>query len=145
MRKTKENELYQRNGDRIERWFAEIWNSTEKFPISLNSPGPHGGPVWEWLGWSRKTSAWRKYQGTIPTSDYALLADDGRLHQSVQAPPGLAFDVLLTANGFDHALLGAPREHWWGCCPGTFARRLCSGSTPAAPMPGRHGGQGCSG
>ena len=86
-----QKQLDQRNGDRIERWFAEIWNSTEKFPISLNSPGPHGGPVWEWLGWSRKTSAWRKYQGTIPTSDYALLADDGRLHQSVQAPPGLAF------------------------------------------------------
>lgn len=103
--------LDQQNGNRIERWFAEIWNSTEQYPISLNSPGPHGGPVWEWLGWSRKTNAWRKYQDTIPANDYALLADDGRLLQSEQVPSGLGCDVLLTTNGFDHALLGAPREH----------------------------------
>lgn len=100
-----------RNPERIDRWFAQIWNSTEKYPISLNSPGPHGGPVWEWLGWSQRSTAWRKYQNTIPAGDYALLADDGSLYQSVQVSNGKGFDVLLTTNGFDHALLGAPREH----------------------------------
>lgn len=107
-----------RNADRIERWFAEIWNSTEKYPISLNSSGPHGGPVWEWLGWSRKDAASRSYVGTreapggtLSEYDYALLGSDGNLHRIVEVPSGLGFDVLLTANGFDHALLGAPREH----------------------------------
>lgn len=100
-----------RNADRIERWFAEIWNSTEKYPISLNSPGPHRGPVWEWLGWSRKDNAWKKYQGSIPSSDFALLGDSGNLLQLEEVTPGQRFDVLLTANGFDHALLGAPGEH----------------------------------
>lgn len=103
--------LDQQNGSRIERWFAEIWNSTEKYPISLNSPGPHGGPVWEWLGWSQKGSAWRKYQSSIPAGDFALLGDNNNLYQSVEALRGQAFDVLLTANGFDHCLLGAPGEH----------------------------------
>jgi hypothetical protein len=100
-----------RNAARVERWFAEIWNSDEKYPISLNSVGPHGGPVWEWLGWSRKNNAWKKYQSSIPASDFALLADSGNLLQLEQVCSGLTFDVLLTANGFDHALLGAPGEH----------------------------------
>ena len=103
--------LDQQNGNRIERWFAEIWNSTEKYPISLNSPGPHGGPVWEWLGWSQKSAAWKKYQSSIPAPDYALLADGGNLIQMDEVTPGQRFDVLLTANGFDHALLGASGEH----------------------------------
>ena len=106
-----QRQLDQQNGNRIERWFAEIWNSTENYPISLNSPGPHGGPVWEWLGWSQKGSAWRKYQSSVPADDFALLGDSGNLYQSVEALRGQAFDVLLTANGFDHALLGAPGEH----------------------------------
>lgn len=106
-----QKQLDQRNGDRIERWFAEIWNSAEKYPISLNSPGPHGGPVWEWLGWHQKAHAWRKYQGSIPAADFALLDDAGNLSQIGEVGPGKAFDVLLTANGFDHALLGAPGEH----------------------------------
>jgi hypothetical protein len=106
-----QSKLDKRNPDRIERWFAEIWNSTEKYPISLNSPGPHGGPVWEWLGWSQKAHAWRKYQGSIPTGDFALLDDGGNLSQIGEVGPGRAFDVLLTTNGFDHCLLGAPGEH----------------------------------
>jgi len=101
----------QRKKARVERWFAEIWNSVEKYPISLNSSGPHGGPVWEWLGWSQKGAAWRKYQGAIPAGDFALLADDGRFYQTVKAGQGKGFDVLLTANGFDHALLNAPGKH----------------------------------
>ncbi|MGB0825373.1 MAG: hypothetical protein ACPGPH_05510 [Synechococcus sp.] len=107
-----------RNPDRIERWFAEIWNSTEKYPISLNSPGPHGGPVWEWLGWSEKSVATRKYVGrasnpggSISEGDYAILDGAGNLGKIAEVSPGLGFDVLLTANGFDHALLGAPGEH----------------------------------
>lgn len=106
-----QRKLDERRADRIERWFAEIWNSAEKYPISLNSPGPHGGPVWEWLGWSQKAHAWRKYQGSIPAADFALLDDAGNLSQIGEVGPGKAFDVLLTANGFDHALLGAPGEH----------------------------------
>lgn len=106
-----QKQLDERKADRIERWFAEIWNSTEKYPISLSSPGPHGGPVWEWLGWSQKASAWRKYQSSIPAGDFALLGDNGNLYQSVEALRGQAFDVLLTTNGFDHCLLGAPGEH----------------------------------
>jgi hypothetical protein len=100
-----------RNTDRIERWFAEIWSSTEKYPISLNSSGPHGGPVWEWLGWSTKGNAWKKYQGSIPTADFILVDDRGNLIQMDKVSPGQRFEVLLTANGFDHALLGAPGEH----------------------------------
>lgn len=117
--------LDDRNASRVERWFAEIWNSTEKYPTSLNSPGPHGGPVWEWLGWGRKDTATNSYlgrhrsgewsKGTLPSGDYVLALDDGRVFHSLrhlaEASPGLGFDVLLTANGFDHALLGAPREH----------------------------------
>jgi hypothetical protein len=106
-----QRKLDERHADRIERWFAEIWNSSEKYPISLSSPGPHGGPVWEWLGWSRKNNAWKKYQASIPTADYALVGEKGNLLQLEQVSPGLGFDVLLTANGFDHALLGAPGEH----------------------------------
>lgn len=106
-----QRQLDQKNGNRIERWFAEIWNSTEKYPISLNSSGPHGGPVWEWLGWSRKDNAWKKYQNTIPVCDFDLVSDKGNLLQMEEVSPGQRFDVLLTANGFDHALLGAPGEH----------------------------------
>jgi hypothetical protein len=106
-----QRKLDERHADRIERWFAEIWNSSEKYPISLSSPGPHGGPVWEWLGWSRKDNAWVKYQSSIPAGDYALLRDDGRFLQVQELGRGKTFDVLLTANGFDHALLGAPGEH----------------------------------
>ncbi len=109
--KMAQRKLDERHADRIERWFAEIWNSSEKYPISLSSPGPHGGPVWEWLGWSRKNNAWKKYQASIPTADYALVGEKGNLLQLEQVSPGLGFDVLLTANGFDHALLGAPGEH----------------------------------
>jgi hypothetical protein len=54
---------------------------------SLNSSGSHGGRVWEWLGWSRKTNAWKKYQDTIPAGDDALLADGGRLLQMEQVSP----------------------------------------------------------
>ena len=100
-----------RHAARLERWFAEIWSSDDKYPISLNSVGPHGGPVWEWLGWSRKDNAWKKYQGSIPSSDFALLGDSGNLLQMEEVTPGQRFDVLLTANGFDHALLGAPGEN----------------------------------
>jgi hypothetical protein len=116
--------LDKRNPDRIERWFAEIWNSTEKYPISLNSLGPHGGSVWEWLGWSRKIHAVSSYlgsgrnamsKGSIPEGEYLLATENGKVFHSLpqlrQASPGLAFDVLLTANGLDHALLGAPGEH----------------------------------
>jgi hypothetical protein len=106
-----QSKLDKRNPDRIERWFAEIWNSTEQYPISLNSPGPHGGPVWEWLGWSEKSKAWNKYQSSIPSGDYALLTDDGKFAQLSELSRGKAFDVLLTTNGFDHCLLGAPGEH----------------------------------
>lgn len=101
----------ERNAARVERWFAEIWSSDDKYPISLNSPGPHGGSVWEWLGWSEKSAAWKKYQGSVPAADYALLTDDGHFVQMAELSRGKAFDVLLTANGFDHALLGAPGEH----------------------------------
>ena len=104
-------EIDQRNKARVERWFAEIWNSVEKYPISLNSSGPHGGPVWEWLGWSEKAGAWKKYQNSIPAADYALLADDGKFVQMTELSRGKGFDVLLTANGFDHALLNAPGKH----------------------------------
>ena len=100
----------QKKVDRVERWFAEIWNSTEKYPISLNSSGPHGGPVWEWLGWTQKSHAWRKYQNAIPAADYALLSD-GNLSKIGEVGSGKGFDVLLTANGFDHALLNAPGKH----------------------------------
>lgn len=44
-------------------------------------------------------------------ADYALLDDDGKLAKIGQLSRGKGFDVLLTANGFDHALLGAPGEH----------------------------------
>ena len=104
-------EIDQRNKARVERWFAEIWNSVEKYPISLNSSGPHGGPVWEWLGWYEKAGAWKRYQNSIPAADYALLADDGKFVQMTELSRGKGFDVLLTANGFDHALLNAPGKH----------------------------------
>ena len=110
--------LDQRNKARVERWFAEIWNSVEKYPISLNSSGPYGGPVWEWLGWSRRDSATRSYVGTrespggsLPESDYAIVDARGNIHRIVEVQPGLGFDVLLTANSFDHALLNAPGKH----------------------------------
>ena len=106
-----QKQLDEHKADRIERWFAVIWNSTEKYPISLDSPGPHGGPVWEWLGWSRRDNAWRKYQGTIPAADFALSDDSGNLLRMEEALQGQRFDVHLTANGFDHCLLGAPGEH----------------------------------
>lgn len=113
-----QKQLDKRNPDRIERWFAEIWNSAEQYPISLNSPGPHGGPVWEWLGWTRKQDATRKYVGrasnpggSIPEGDYAILDGAGSLRNLALSSRSLGFDVLLTANGFDHALLGAPGEH----------------------------------
>jgi hypothetical protein len=35
----------------------------------------------------------------------------GSFYQSVEVGQGQRFDVLLTANGFDHCLLGAPGEH----------------------------------
>ena len=38
---------------------------------------------------------------------------------------GTGFDVLLTANGFDHALLGEPGEHGQRFCPA-----LTSSATP---------------
>lgn len=109
--KPKQRLLDSRNAARLERWFTEIWSSDEKFPISLNSEGPHGGPVWEWLGWSEKSKAWAKYQNSVPTDDYALLTDDGKFAQVGELSRGKGFDVLLTANGFDHCLLGAPGEH----------------------------------
>ena len=103
--------LDQQNGNRIERWFAEIWNSTEKYPISLNSPGPHGATVWEWLGWSTKGNAWKKYQSSVPAADFVLVDERGDLIQMDKVSPGQRFDIHLTANGFDHCLLGAPGEH----------------------------------
>jgi len=99
------------HADRIERWFAQIWSSSEKYPTSLNNPGPHGGPVWEWLGWSTKGNAWKKYQASIPSADFILVDDSSNLIQMDKASSGQRFDVLLTANGFDHALLGAHGEH----------------------------------
>ena len=48
----------------------------EKYPISLSSVGPHGGPVWDWLGWSEKGAAWKKYQNSVPAVGYPLLTDD---------------------------------------------------------------------
>jgi hypothetical protein len=119
-----QRKLDERHADRIERWFAEIWNSPEKYPISLNSPGPHGGTVWEWLEWGRKDTATNSYlgrnrngewsKGSLPDGDYLLALEDGRFFHSLrhlaEVAPGLAFDVHLTTNGFDHALLGAPGE-----------------------------------
>ena len=119
-----QSKLDKRNPDRIERWFAEIWNSTEQFPISLDSSGPHGGAIWEWLGWSRKDKAIRAYlggtrdgvfaNGTIPEGEYRIATKDGRvfhnLPQMGEACHRKGFDVLLTANGLDHCLLGAPGE-----------------------------------
>ena len=120
-----QSKLDKRNPDRIERWFAEIWNSTEQFPISLNSFGPHGGTVWEWLGWSQKSKAIRAYlggtrdgvftKGAIPDGEYRIATKDGkvfhRLSQMGEACHKQGFDVFLTTNGFDHCLLGAPGEH----------------------------------
>jgi len=57
-------------------------------------------------------------KGSIPESEYLLATEDAKVFHSLlqleQASPGLAFDVLLTANGLDHALLGAPGEHGRG-------------------------------
>lgn len=53
-------------------------------------------------------AAWKKYQNSVPTDDYALLTDDGRFVHLDELGRGRGFDVLLTTNGFDHALLGAP-------------------------------------
>jgi hypothetical protein len=106
-----QKQLDEHKVDRIERWFAQIWSSTEKFPISLSSEGPHGGPVWEWLGWSTKGNAWKKYQSIVPAADFALADERGDLIQMDKVSPGQRFDIHLTANGFDHCLLGAPGEH----------------------------------
>jgi hypothetical protein len=40
-----------------------------------------------------------------------LADDNGSFYQSVEVRQGQRFDVHLTANGFDHCLLGAPGEH----------------------------------
>ena len=103
--------LDERKADRVERWFAQIWSSTEKYPISLNSHGPHGATVWEWLGWSTKGNAWKKYQSSVPAADFVLVDERGDLIQMDKVSPGQRFDIHLTANGFDHCLLGAPGEH----------------------------------
>jgi hypothetical protein len=114
--------------DRLERWFAQIWNSTEKYPVGLSDWGPSNRTVWQFLGWGEKKNAVNRYagreskdgtwiDGTVPQGQYILRTVAGQVFHSlaqlreVMPRGGTAYEMLLTQSGFDHCLLTAPAEH----------------------------------